>query len=351
VWLSNIDDRSQATRRAFLAGSAGLLLPRFGPSFGQLVNELSEPETGPPADNLISNEDSYPRVAGALAKQAPPGGVYLGVGPDQNFSLIAHARFSQAFIADYRRRNMLLHFMHKALFTLANDRVSYLSLLTARTPAKGFGKQPTGVELVNAFGGVELDRGRLEASVRDVATLLKPFGIVKDDEWKSLAQLQAKLAGPGMNARFLALKMYPTFGQMISTPGHFLTDDGLFEAIQSRQRNDQIVPIVADFSRPDGLRRLRDYLSQTGQKLSVLYISDVEFFLLRNGRWNSYISTLKQMPWADGAVIVRTSTREIKHPERVAGDSSTTIISRAATFLDRASKGQIRSVDDLFFVR
>ncbi len=50
---------------------------------------LSERETGPAADNLVSNEDSYPRVAAEVARSCPPGHVYLGVGPDQNFTLLA----------------------------------------------------------------------------------------------------------------------------------------------------------------------------------------------------------------------------------------------------------------------
>ncbi len=37
---------------------------------------------------------------------------------------------------DYRRRNLLLHLVHKALFMLSLDRVAYLSRLTARTPGR-----------------------------------------------------------------------------------------------------------------------------------------------------------------------------------------------------------------------
>ncbi|MEJ7638668.1 MAG: hypothetical protein WKF75_12010 [Singulisphaera sp.] len=66
-----------------------LLFPDRDVGFGRLIAELSEPETGPAADNLVSNEDSYPRVAGELARRTPREGVYLGVGPDQNYTLMA----------------------------------------------------------------------------------------------------------------------------------------------------------------------------------------------------------------------------------------------------------------------
>jgi hypothetical protein len=49
-----------------------ILFPDRGASFVRIIAELSEPETGPAADNLISNEDSYPRVAGELARTTSP---------------------------------------------------------------------------------------------------------------------------------------------------------------------------------------------------------------------------------------------------------------------------------------
>ena len=42
------------------------------------------------------------------------GGAYIGVGPDQNFSYIAHIRPAIAFIVDIRRDNLLLHLLFKA---------------------------------------------------------------------------------------------------------------------------------------------------------------------------------------------------------------------------------------------
>ena len=67
---------------------------------GESIRALSEPESGPPAENLVSNEDSYVRVCGELARRAEPGGVFLGVGPEQNLSMIARTRPGVAFIVD-----------------------------------------------------------------------------------------------------------------------------------------------------------------------------------------------------------------------------------------------------------
>ena len=65
------------------------------------------------------------------------GGAYIGVGPDQNFSYIAHIRPAIAFIVDIRRDNLLLHLLFKALFAEARTRVEYLALLTGRPVPPG----------------------------------------------------------------------------------------------------------------------------------------------------------------------------------------------------------------------
>jgi hypothetical protein len=79
--------------------------------FWSLTEQLSEPEgqfvsnSGSP-DNLLSNEGSVSVMAAALAGRVKPGGVYLGVGPEQNFTYIAAMRARMAFVTDIRRGNL-----------------------------------------------------------------------------------------------------------------------------------------------------------------------------------------------------------------------------------------------------
>ena len=56
--------------------------------FWRLSEELSEPGGYFRSDNLLSNELYYPEVLPGLVERVKPGGVYLGVGPEQNFNYI-----------------------------------------------------------------------------------------------------------------------------------------------------------------------------------------------------------------------------------------------------------------------
>src|SRR5437667_12850437 len=100
--------------------------------FARYVDQWSEEEGYFDSDNFISNETSYLHVIDQLQKRVKPGGFYLGVGPDQNLSYIAHTQPSVAVITDIRRQNMLEHLLFKALFAMASNRVEYVSLLLSR---------------------------------------------------------------------------------------------------------------------------------------------------------------------------------------------------------------------------
>ena len=292
--------------------------PARDQALSRVVESLSEPDLGRTADNFVTNEDSFARVAGDLATR---GGVYLGVGPDQNLTYVAHARPRLAIVLDFRRRNALLHLLHKALFQLSADRASYLGRLIARRP-DDLPDDPTADAIVSAFDHRPMDRALLDRATREVEGLLRPTGLVLESEWPDLAIIQAKLAGPGLNARFLALPMYPTFGRMIASrdrpgqPAHFLAREDWYQAVRSIHLGDRLIPLTGDFAGAGAFPAIGRWLQDRALSVSVLYVSDVEFFLLRSGRFPAYVANLGRLPWLESAVLIRTSTREIDHPSR-----------------------------------
>ena len=66
------------------------------------------------------------------------GAVYLGVGPEQNFTLHRGAQAAgRVIIFDIRRGNMHTQLMYKALFELATDRAEFVSMLFSRQRPEG----------------------------------------------------------------------------------------------------------------------------------------------------------------------------------------------------------------------
>src|SRR5438270_10205230 len=80
-------------------------------TFWRLMQEYSEPWGTFRSENFVSNETSLQWVIPELVRRVPPGGVYLGVAPDQNFTYITALRPAIAFIVDIRHQNAVEHLM------------------------------------------------------------------------------------------------------------------------------------------------------------------------------------------------------------------------------------------------
>src|SRR3989441_11905103 len=100
--------------------------------FWQMVVDFSEPDGYFRSDNFLSNETGYQSVIPVLHRMLRPGGVYLGVGPEQNFTYVAALQPKMAFIVDIRRQNMIEHLIYKALMEMSHDRGEFLSRLFSR---------------------------------------------------------------------------------------------------------------------------------------------------------------------------------------------------------------------------
>jgi len=135
--------------------------------FWRIVTEFSEPG-GVFQPEFMSNEDSSQFVIPTLKQTTRSGGVYIGVGPEQNFTYVAAIHPRIAFIVDIRRDNMLEHLMYKALFELSADRADFISRLFSR-------KRPTALDanssvdaLFNAYQSAETDPALYEENLVDV---------------------------------------------------------------------------------------------------------------------------------------------------------------------------------------
>src|SRR6267142_540047 len=83
--------------------------------FWKLSSESSEPDGTFRSDNLLSNESYFQFVIPPLNAAARSGRVYMGVGPEQNFTYIAALKPKMVFIVDIRGGNLELQLMYKAL--------------------------------------------------------------------------------------------------------------------------------------------------------------------------------------------------------------------------------------------
>src|SRR5215467_13142080 len=118
--------------------------------FWRLFTTLSEESGTFPSENFVSNEKTYQYVIPTLQRTLTPNGVYLGVGPEQNFTYIVNLEPRIAVIVDIRRQNAMQHLLYKALFELSATRAEFVSRLFSRPLRAPVANSASAAELFDA---------------------------------------------------------------------------------------------------------------------------------------------------------------------------------------------------------
>lgn len=123
--------------------------------FWKLSQDSSEEDGVFRSDNLLSNETTYQWILPRLVETAKPWRVYVGVGPEQNFTYMAALRQAMAFIVDIRHGNLDVHLLYEAVFELSKDRANFVSRLFSLKHQDGLTAQSSIAEIFAAVDQTE----------------------------------------------------------------------------------------------------------------------------------------------------------------------------------------------------
>ncbi len=316
----------RAAGYASLASLAALVLfalqPVAASSFAAEIQRLSEPEGAFDTDNLISNERSYLEVVPTLVARGVTGGAYIGVGPDQNFSYIARIRPSVAYLIDIRRDNLLLHLLFKALFAHAPNRVTYLSLLTGRSPPTGSAAawNTAAVDRIVQYAADAplLPDGSLGALRDDLNGTIRGFGVpLAASDVATIERFHRAFISRGLALQFNShgrppRPQYPTLQDLILATDrdgrswHYLAAERDYQFVRQLQAADLVIPVVGDVSGPHALGAIGQAIAARGLSMSAFYVSNVESYLSRDGGYRRFVANLNQLPRGARSVMIRS---------------------------------------------
>jgi hypothetical protein len=273
--------------------------------FWRLSTGFSEPGGAfAHSDNLVSNETHFVH---AIRMLGPMGGVYIGVGPEQNFSYIARLRPAMAFIIDIRQENRRLHLMYKALFDLSADRADFVSRLFSRERPAGLGRYTSVQDLFVKYGTARPAGTLYEGNARAVRERLdsRGFSLSADD----LAGIEAALRrfysdGPDIHygRSYPGSAPDPSYRSLMTatdlsgrTSSYLATEDS-FTFLKDLHARNMIVPVVGDFAGPHAIRRAADHIRLHGGRVSAFYASNVEVYLNRQ-QTAAFCGNLATLPY------------------------------------------------------
>jgi len=308
-------------------------------SFATLVAQLSERGGFFDTDNLVSNEQSYLHVVGALKSNGVTGGAYIGVGPDQNFSYIAAVRPAIALIIDIRRDNMLLQLVFRDAFLRAHNRLEYLCILFGRpVPANLASWDDRPLEDVIQY--VDTTRARAAGPVD-----IRRFGVPLDSQdLAKIAAMRREYATNGLDIRLQTFNRplrldYPTYRQLLlekdleGNQASYLVHESDFRFVQQMMKEDRIIPVVGDLSGGQAMPAIARFIKERGLVVSAFYTSNVEQYLMRDGSFTRFTSNVAQLPSDARSVIIRSYfPNRLPHPAQVPGYNTVQVLQLMTSF-------------------
>jgi len=285
---------------------------------------LSEPSASFISDNLVSNEMSFAQVIPEIKSWGVKNGVYLGVGPEQNFTYLEAMQARIGFVVDIRRENLLLHLMYKALFDVSPNRASFVANLFGRPGAANAGTRVDARELMDALAeapkGSEAQRDKL---IQLVARTLVGYGIsLTVEDLGTIRGIQSALHEYGPDITYATTLLKRPIGpasfaglmRQVDVNGRalgFLASEGAYRFVRAMQQKNLIIPVVGNFAGPKTIRGIGRYLRERRATVSAFYVSNVEDYLGRersipqNGEWRVFCENVAALPVDRQSVFIR----------------------------------------------
>ena len=309
-------------KRAFVAVALLLLWPRgidvparlSDGEFWKFVTVTSEPGgyfRNENITNLTSNELWFQHVIPDLVRRTKTGGVYLGVGPEQNFTYMAATRPKLAILFDIRRGNLDLQLMYKAIFELAKDRADFISLLFAKPRPVGLGRASTASELFNAFAGVTSSEALYKQHLQAIKThLTKAHALpLPADDLSGIDAVYTTFYWSGF-----AVRASPTYADLMTAtdasgvPRSYLANEDTFQFLKDLQTRNLVIPVVGDFGGPKAIRAVGAYLKTLDATVAAFYLSNVEQYLYQDGKWDAFCRSVATLPLDAGSTFIRSQS-------------------------------------------
>lgn len=271
-------------------------------------------------DNFTSNEREIGQLFTMLRDRGTRGGVYMGVGPEQNLTYIAAIRPQMAFIIDIRRQAVMQHLMFKAVFELAHDRAEFVSVLFSKPRPPALDSSSSIKQIWDAYWNVPSDSTLFRANyakILDLLTRTRGFTFT-DDETAQLKWVYDAFfgygpvistrgspgGGGGNGTTFADLTGYSNDAS--GTPRSFLSAEENYSFVRDLHTRNMIVPVSGDFAGPKAIRAIGTWLQERNATVSAYYVSNVEQYLFQeNAKALAFYENVATLPLNDSSVFIR----------------------------------------------
>jgi hypothetical protein len=290
--------------------------------YWKLVTDMSEPGGYfRIVDNFTSNEMEVGQLFTMIRQQKVSGGVFLGVGPEQNLSYIAAIRPQMAFLFDIRHQALLQHQMFKAIFELSPDRADFISMLFAKPRPARLDSTTEIRAMWDAFWYIPTDTALARTNYTRISDhLTKTHGFtLTPEEAQTMRNVYDSFiaygptittngpqsAGRGGNNANTFADMTGYSYDAAGLPQSFLSSEENYRYLRGMNLNNLIVTVTGDFGGPKAIRAVGDYLKAHDATVSAFYVSNVEQYLFMDGKEGQFYANVATLPVTETSIFIR----------------------------------------------
>jgi hypothetical protein len=322
------------------------------------------------SENFLSNETGFQAVIPALQQITKPGGVYMGVGPEQNFTYITGIRPKIAFIIDIRRQNMLEHMIYKAVFELSADRADFIARLFSMKRPSGLSEKSTVDELFTAYDGAEpLDNAGFQKNLQEIKDLLlnkHKFALSVDDQ-EAIVHVYTVFHnfGPQLDYNSGSYRGgrgrggMPNYADLMTATDlrgekrSYLAGEDSYKFLRDLEMKNLIVPLTGDFGGTKAIRSVGQYVKEHNATVTAFYLSNVEQYLFQgngnpNGGWTNFYDNVAALPLDASSTFIRSAGGGIRGGFGGGGMRAPNVIASMQETLAAVKAGKIQSYIDVF---
>jgi len=246
--------------------------------------------------------------------------VYMGVGPEQNFTYITALKPKMVFIVDVRRGNLDLQLMYKALFELSADRADFVGKLFSRKRPDGLTRMSSALEIFTAYRDVETNEALYKENLKAIDDLLmnKHHFALSDGDVQGVEYVYHAFYnfGPeklnysstgGFGGRY-----QPSYADLMvasdaaGASRSYLANEDNFQFMKTLETKNLLVPVVGNFAGPKAIRAVGDYVRLKGATVSAFYLSNVEQYLYQDKIWGNFCRNVATLPLETSSTFIRS---------------------------------------------
>jgi hypothetical protein len=253
-----------------------------------------------------------------LKTRTVPGGVYIGVGPDQNFTYVTALKPRIAFIVDIRRQNLLLHLLYKSLIEMSDDRADLLSRLFSRKRPAGLTRISPPQALFEGYDAAPADEALFQKNLHAIFDRLSKhhgFPLYPQDR-QTIEYVYRAFYNGGPDVRYsfprqFGGRWFPSYAELMTETDStgvnhsYMANDQNYQALREMQRNNLIVPVTGDFGGGKAIRAVGQYVKDHRATVTFFYTSNVEQYLFQSDAWQKFFGNVAALPFDENSTFIR----------------------------------------------